>query len=114
MGNSKGDRSRLVRLWIAELKSDLGSEAEIARRLGLSTSSVNRWKTTGGIDLENLINLSRLTQHTLGDMLMAFYGVSPEQLVPTAPVIRTDKIVLTDRVMSGRFRMMLVWDEGLD
>lgn len=112
VGTTDNERSRLVKLWIQELASRHGGEAEVARKLKVNPSTVNRWKNGGGIDLPNLIKIAELSGLSLGDILMAFYGVSPEQLAPTTPVLRADHVVLADGTnMPGRYRMMLVYRE---
>lgn len=110
--------------WMEELRARYGTDTAIAARSGIDKTRLSRWArgdVRGGITLTNLVRLADVSEHTLGDMLMAFYGVDPGQLVPTAPVATLDGSLVTvdgDRVVrigTGKtYRMLLLLDDPDD
>lgn len=72
--------------WVRQLRAKYGTDTAIAARSGLDKSRISRWSrgdVRGGITLTNLVRLAEVSDMTLGDMLMAMYGVEAEQLAPT-------------------------------
>lgn len=112
---SKEKRAELVARWFNELNRSHGSDSQIARELEVHPASVLRWRRGQEISLPNLVKIAELSEHSLGDMMMALYGVAPEALVPTAPVTRADQVVWADRSgprpLAGRYRLMLAFRE---
>lgn len=108
-------RRRLLMAWLAELRARYGTDAAIAARSGLDKSRISRWAKgdigRGGITLPNLVRLAEVSDHTLGDMLMAFYGVDPDQLTPSAPTATVEGsmvAVAPDRVIRIGSGMLVI------
>lgn len=83
---SDGARRQLLMEWVRQLRAKYGTDTAIAARSGLDKSRISRWSrgdVRGGITLTNLVRLAEVSDMTLGDMLMAMYGVEAEQLAPT-------------------------------
>lgn len=109
-------RRQLLMTWVGELRQTLVTDVAIAERLGVDKSAVSRWASGGGgISLANLVRLAELSDHTVGDMLVMFYGVDPEQLTPTIETATVESVVhgpngrdRVTRLPGRRYRMLLL------
>jgi transcriptional regulator with XRE-family HTH domain len=109
-------RRQILMHYVRELRAQYGSDREIERASGINYTRISRWATgdmRGGITLANLVRLAEVSGHTLGDMLMALYGVTADQLMPTVETASVDAVVHSGardgaRRLPGRYRMMLL------
>ena len=111
------ERRQLLMQYVRELRAVYGSDREIERISGINYTRISRWANgdlRGGVTLANLVRLADVSGHSLGDMLIALYGVAPEQLMPTAETARVGAVVHNGgarggvRRLSGSYRMMLL------
>lgn len=107
---SDDQRRVILREYVRELRVQFGSDRAIERASGINYTRLSRWGSGGdpGISLDNLIRLAAVSGHTLGDMLMALYGVLPDQLRLTATTAEVGAVVAGGTRLAGRYRLLLL------
>jgi transcriptional regulator with XRE-family HTH domain len=117
---SDDERRKILMEFIRELRARFGSDREIERASGINYTRISRWANgdlRSGITLANLVRLAEVSEHSLGDMMIMLYGVSPEQLVPTTGTECVGAVVHGPdgrrgvRRLPGRYRMLLLMRE---
>jgi transcriptional regulator with XRE-family HTH domain len=121
VAGSEQQRRQVLAAWMDELVARHGSQSEVTRLLGVNPSTVSRWRSGTGsndIRLENLVRIAELSEHSLGDMLMALFGVTPEELMPTVDTAEVATVLASEdgqrmrRLPASRYRMMLLLPEA--
>lgn len=99
--------------WLDELARRYGSNTQVAHRLGVTPSTVSRWRRgTSEVTLANLVKIADLTGQSLGDLLMTVYAVPPERLLPTTLVERADAVAaVAGPVPVGHYRLVFLFRE---
>jgi transcriptional regulator with XRE-family HTH domain len=118
MGMTDPARASLLMRMTEELLETYGSKAEMSRQLGVHKSQITRWasgNTSGRPSLNTLVRLAKVTNHSLGDMLMAFYDVPADLLMPTVETETVDAVISgpgrrdrMERLAGSRYRMLLL------
>lgn len=87
----------------------------IADAVGVTNGTVTRWSQgrVGDMKLRHLIKLGELSDHTVGDLLVAFYGVTPEELIPKSLITRADQMAVPEGTPPAprNFRLVFLFPE---